>query len=132
MLCLTISGFDSDPDRVTDILGLAPTEVGRLGDLTRSGRPRRFNAWWLDVHEARLTHGSIASNALDDLLRMLKGREQNFSTLRKVIGPKNVHIYGGLYHETGKQCGIWLTVEQMRLLAALGIQWGLDLFSGEP
>ena len=65
--------------------------------------------------------------ALDELLLLLKGQEDNFLVLRETIMPRHVHIYGGLYHGTDEQCGIWLDVEQMRLLTALGIPWGLDV-----
>ena len=128
MLCLSITGFETDPDRVTDILELMPTDVARIGDVGRSGRTRRFNGWWLDVHPARLTDGGMHDNALNELLRLVKGREDKFSTLRETIRPNKIAIYGGLYHGPDEQCGIWLDAEQMSLLASLKIEWGLDLF----
>ena len=75
MLSFGISGFDADPDRVTEILGLAPTDIGRKGEVSRSGRKRTFNGWWLDAHEERLTGGADHHHALNKLLSALQGRE---------------------------------------------------------
>ena len=129
MLCLSITGFETDPDQVTDILELVPTGLARKGDIGKSGRTRDFNGWWHDIHAARLTDGGMHDKALDELLQLLKGQEDKFLALRETIKPRQVVIYGGLYHGRDEQCGVWLNVEQMRLLAALGIEWSLDLFS---
>lgn len=132
MLTLAITGFDDDPDRVSAVLGLTPTAVGRRGEPTRNGRPRAINGWWLGVHEDRLTDGGQHDAALNELLLLLKGKEQQFAKLRATLKPASVSVYGGLYHRAGQQCGVWLEPEQMQVLASCGVGWGLDVFSGEP
>jgi hypothetical protein len=127
MLTLTIARFDADPDAVTDILGLAPTSVARRGDPRRSGRLHDFNIWHLELHAAPLTDGREHADAIVKLIGQLKGREHRFVELAKTIKPASVSIYGG-FHVSDEQQGVWLDPDQMAVLAACGIGWGLDLF----
>jgi hypothetical protein len=127
MLTLTIARFDVDPDAVTDILGLTPTSVARRGEPRPSGRLHDFNIWHLELHAAPLVDGSEHENALAKLIGQLKGREPLFAELAKTVGPGSVSVYGGFY-VSDEQQGIWLKPEQMAVLGACGIGWGLDLF----
>ena len=127
MLTLTIARFDVDPDAVTDILGLAPTSVARRGEPRTSGRLHDFNMWHLELHAAPLVDGREHESAIVKLIGQLKGREHLFAELAKTIEPGSVSIYGGFY-VSDEQQGIWLEPEQMAVLAACGISWGLDLF----
>ena len=131
MFNLVVRDFEADPDRVTEILGIAPTRVSRKGDAGRSGRPRRFNDWSCGV-EADIAGGAAHHTALNCILRQLHGREARFTDLREVIKPKTVTIYGALYKIVDEQCGVWLYPEQMRLLGACGVGWGLDVYIREP
>ena len=128
MLCLSITGFDADPDRVTELLQIAPTEVARKGEVARSGRPHRSNAWWLDVNPAKLTDGGTHSAALRLLIERLRHSAERFERLREALKPESIEIYGGLYVQPGEQCGVWLDPEEMLVLSACGIGWGLDVF----
>ncbi|MBO9518248.1 MAG: DUF4279 domain-containing protein [Porphyrobacter sp.] len=129
MLSLSITGFHPDPDRVTDILGIAPTSVARKGDLRPSGRAFDFNGWWVEVHPAKLTEGQTHSVGLAQIINLLRGRAAAFATLWTELQPRAVTIYGGLYHQGDEQCGIWLDPEDMGILAECGIGWGLDIHS---
>ncbi|HEV2676387.1 MAG TPA: DUF4279 domain-containing protein [Aliidongia sp.] len=128
MLTLAITGFDADPNRVTDILGIEPTSVGRMGEPSQSGRPRNSNGWWKDVEPERLVSASQHADAMVRMLDHLQGRESHFNRLRKEIEPLNMSIYGGLHVEADRQCGVFLDPDQMQLLANCGVGWGLDLF----
>lgn len=130
MLSLCITGFDADPDEVTAILGLAPTSVGRMGERLRSGRVRDFNGWWLELHAARMIDGSEHHSAIEALLGKLEGREARFAMLRQRLRPKEITVYGAIYHR-GEQCGVWLETHQMAALAACGVGWGLDILLDE-
>jgi len=133
MLCLAITGFECDPDRVTDLLKIAPTEVARRGTLSRSGRLRTFNGWWLEAHADRVTNGGQHNTALEQLLSHLREASERFRELREMVKPTSIMVYGGLYHKPDEQCGVWLDPGQMHVLASCGIGWGLDLFTdGEP
>lgn len=127
MLALTIARFDADPDAVTDLLGLAPTSVVRRGEPRPSGRLHDFNMWHLELHEAPLLDGREHANAIDTLIGQLKGREPRFVELARTIKPASITIYGGFY-VSDEQQGVWLEADQMAVLAACGIGWGLDLF----
>lgn len=131
MLTLAITGFDADPDLVTETVGFEPTSIGRKGEQSPSGRPRAFNGWWFEADGQRLLGGKQHDDALALILARLKGREDHFARLRGLIQPKQVTVYGGLYVSPNDQCGVWLEPDQMQLLAACGVGWGLDLFTGD-
>jgi len=128
---LAITGFDAAPNRVTEILGMEPTSTGTKGEPSRSGKPRISNGWWKDVEPGRLVDAPQHANAIARMLDHLRGRESRFARLRKEIEPRNVPIYGGLYIEADKQCGVFLDPDQMQLLADCGVGWGLDLFADD-
>ncbi len=46
---LAVTFDETDPEVVTQHLGLSPTEVVRKGDASRSGRIHAHNVWALDV-----------------------------------------------------------------------------------
>lgn len=127
MLTLTIARFDADPDAVTDILGLTPTSVARRGENRPSGRLHDFNMWHLELHATPLVDGREHANAIAMLICQLKGREHLFEELAETVRPASISIYGGFYVSDVQQ-GVWLDHDQMAILAACGIGWGLDLF----
>jgi hypothetical protein len=67
MLCLAITRFEAAPERVTELLQIIPTSIGRAGEASPSGRLRPFSDWWLEAHEARLIDGSQHHAALNIL-----------------------------------------------------------------
>lgn len=131
MLTLSITGFDCDPQIVTDILDIQPTSVVRAGEVTPAGRAASFSSWWLEAHADRLTGGADHDDAVKVLVRAVRGRAAAFQRLRERVRPKEVTLYGGLYHKGDSQCGIWLDAEDMLCLGECGIAWGLDLFGDE-
>lgn len=131
MLTLAITGFDADPDLVTETVGFEPTSIGRKGEPSPSGKPRTFNGWWFEADGQRLFDGKQHDDALVRILARLEGREGHFARLRMSIQPKQVTVYGGLYVPPHDQCGVWLEPDQMHLLAACGVGWGLNLFTGD-
>ncbi len=128
MITLTIDDFDADPDRVTAILGLKPSRIVRMGDAAGNGRLYKKNGWRLDGPIETLRSGTEHENAVEYLIERIRGREIAFAQLRREVKPKQITIYGGLYHRNDEQCGIWLEPSAMRVLAECGIGWGLDVF----
>jgi hypothetical protein len=129
MLTLAITGFEADPNRVTEILGVKPTTVKHAGIATLpSKRPARFNGWFFDAHPGRLSGGADHDRALDRIIELLKGREQRFAKLREEVQPETVGVYGGLHLRPNEQAGVWLDPAQMLVLANCQVEWGLDLF----
>ena len=72
MLCLAITGFEADPERVTELLQIAPTYVARKGAVSRSGRPHRSNGWWLEATPAKLMDGGSHDTALNLIIERLE------------------------------------------------------------
>ncbi|HEX4183253.1 MAG TPA: DUF4279 domain-containing protein [Caulobacteraceae bacterium] len=129
---MAITGFEADPDEVTELLQLEPTSTARRGTPSRSGRIHQFNGWWLEAHAAAVTSGSQQDAALRILLNHLQGKEACFVALRDRLKPQQVAIYGGFYVSPVEQGGVWLEASQMQALAACGVAWGLDLFVAKP
>jgi diadenosine tetraphosphatase ApaH/serine/threonine PP2A family protein phosphatase len=103
--------------------------VARKGTISlMSGRPHRSNCWWLESSPAKLTDGGSHDTALNLLIERLRDSAERFERLREETKPASVTIYGGLYSTLNEQCGVWLDPEQMRVLSACGIGWGLDIF----
>ncbi|BBE71916.1 DUF4279 domain-containing protein [Oharaeibacter diazotrophicus] len=127
MLALVITGFEADPSRITEILGVEPTYTSRAGEPSRTGRPHRKSQWRLSVDDRMDTYEDH-ERFLDILLSRISGRGARFATMREVVRPESVHIYGGLYVDTEFQNAIGLTVEQMATLVECRIEWGVDIF----
>lgn len=128
MLTLMITGFEADPQRVTTILGIEPTSTARKGELSKSGRPRLFDAWWLDVHPEPLRDGESHVRAVAIMVGFLRGRDAAFKRLRDELNPKPITIYGGFYVKANAQSGLWLDPGEMAVMVACGVGWGVDLF----
>lgn len=126
MLFLSVAGFDADPDLVTAILGIEPTWVARKGDALNDGQPRKTSQWRCAARSDPLEGGADHQDALETLTRLLSGREAAFAELRARIKPQSIEIRGDL-NVDDKQSKIWLDPPSMKLLAACGIAWGLDL-----
>jgi len=129
MLALAITRFDADPAVVSQILDLEPTSIWRRGELSESGRPHIVNAWWLDAHPAKLAQGIEHEHALSEIIERIRGRESRFARLRDEVAPEILTISGEM-HAPGGEWGVWLSPDQMSVLASCGVGWGLDLFTG--
>jgi hypothetical protein len=126
MLFLSIAGFNADPDAVTKILGIEPTWVARKGDALNGGRFRKTNQWRFAVRSTPLASGGDHKDALETLTRLLAKREAAFAELHAHLKPQSVEIWGNLDVDSN-QSKIWLDPISMKLLAACGVVWGLDL-----
>jgi hypothetical protein len=128
MLTLAITRFEADPAKVSEILDLEPTSLVREGEANTSGRPSKFNGWWLEAHPERLDQGLDHERALDTLIDRMRDRQPHFARLREEIRPQILTIYGGFYVLKDSQSGLWLSTDQMFVLASCGVEWGLDFF----
>ena len=59
---------------------------------------------------------------------VLRGREDRFRTVAETYRPDRMTIYGGLHHDPNEPCGVWLDPEDMALISACRLGWGLDLW----
>jgi hypothetical protein len=131
MLSLIVTGFDAEPEVVTEILQIEPTSVRRKGDVGKKGKPSRSSGWHFDVHPGRLTDGQQHEDALAKLMARLRDREVHFTRLHSEVRPSDVGIYGGMYVPANGQCGIWLMPDDMMTLARCGLAWDMHLSAGD-
>jgi hypothetical protein len=144
MLRISITGFDADPDAITTVLGiipsrvrvgidpdaiatalgLIPSRVRRVGD----GGPKPFNGWWFEAHAPQLRSGGDHSRGIAVIKDVLRGREDRFRTVAETYRPDRMTIYGGLHYDSNEQGGVWLDPEDMALISACRLGWGLDLW----
>ena len=144
MLRISITGFNADPDAITTLLGIIPTRV-RVGidpasittvlGITPSrvrrasdGGPKPFNGWWFEAHAPQLRGGADHSRGIAMIKDLLRGREDRFRAVAETYRPDQMTIYGGLYHDPNEPCGVWLDPEDMALISACGLGWGLDIW----
>jgi hypothetical protein len=129
MFTLMITGFDADPQTVTDLIGLEPSSIAIKGQTSKSGREHRSNGWWFEAHQERLGDGAGHAQAISKIVAHLRGREEAFQRLKQEVRPDQVTLYGALYFNPERQCGLWLDASDMEVLAACGVDWGLDLIA---
>jgi hypothetical protein len=128
MLRLMVVGFECDPHRIGEILGLTPTVISRAGEISpNSGGRYRVSAWHI-VIDRELRGGGDHDDALNELLGMVNGRTERFERLRNEVRPEKVTISGGFYLDPALQGGVWLDPPQMKTLSDCGIGWGLDFY----
>lgn len=132
MLSLMIVGFDADPARVTELLGLVPTRMGRAGEPTPAGRISRRSVWLYDVESPEVRSRASHDDALNKLLSVIASRTGRFADVRRELNPDEMMITGGYYFDAAEQGGVWLDPDYMRVLVDAGIGWGIDLYSAKP
>jgi hypothetical protein len=130
MLALAITRFEADPAEVSQILDLEPTSIWRKGEIGENGQPRRVNAWWLDAYPVQLEQGIDHEQALSAIIDRIRGRESHFARLRDEVAPEILTISGEMHSPKG-EWGVWLSPDQMSVLANCGVSWGLDLFRAD-
>ena len=129
MLSLMITGFDDDPSRVTEILGMTPTTARRKDLPTPAGRANSSSFWLYKVDRPELRSGATHHEALNALLALISTRIECFVQLRRELNPTTMSITGGFYFDAHEQEAIWLDANQMKVLADAGIDWGINLYS---
>ena len=127
MFTLMITGFDADPQTVTDLIGLKPNSTAIKGEIGTSGHKHRSNGWWFEAHADRLTDGVDHAKSVSAIVDQLRGREAAFRRLKEEVRPDQITLYGAIYFDPDGQCGLWLDASDMGVLAACGVDWGLDL-----
>ncbi len=77
----SIHSTETDPDRITEALGLQPTKVGRIGEGRGLGKPRSRHYWGVDGPRLGNTEedqtGSAALAELVSIMRPAAGKVQN-------------------------------------------------------
>lgn len=129
---LELSGFNSDPDGITELLSIRPEAIARKGDIKRrdpSGkRPSVLyekNFWHV---RSRLTGARRADEHVADLLDMLQPKKSVFSELSKECDA-HIEVTGEVGHP---HIVIFLETEQIAELSQLNIAMGVSIYSMLP
>ena len=125
---LRVMGAEVDPDEVTAIVGVLPTEVQRRGDPVHHKPDKTYSrgGWWIS------TKGVLESNDarhhLDWILEKVEGKESEFMQL---------HGRGYLVDLCVRWDSRWghggptVSPKQMQALGGLGIDLWFDVYVGE-
>ena len=81
MFTLMITGFDADPQNVTDLIGLKPSSTAIKSEMSASGHIHKANGWWLEAHPDRLKDGVDHAEGISVIVNQLRGREAAFERL---------------------------------------------------
>ena len=124
---LRISGEDLDPDRITELLGCAPTYAARKGDVLTSpasglSRTVKAGMWRLEAtdREPEDLNGQIA-----ELLGRLTA---SLDVWRTLSGRYRIDLFCGFFmRETNE--GLEVSAESLVALGQRGIVLGMDIYS---
>ncbi len=121
---LCVYGDDLDPSHVTRLLGCAPTDAHRKGELNRGGRPYRSGAWIL-------TEEGHAPEDPDALTRRLLMRlPSDEETWGKLGADLRVELRFGVLFE-GWNRGFHLSPEVIAQIAVMAATVSFDLYADD-
>ncbi len=114
----TITGDDLDPDEITKLVGVSPTDSWKKGDVNpRNGRERKFGRWSL---YSRLARSEEFEAHITDVLAQL---DQNSDGFKKVSQAYKGHMQlVGYFHSSYP--GLYFTPETVQGLAKYNL--GVD------
>lgn len=121
---LRFHGSDLDPDEVTRLLGKAPTDTGRKGDLLRPDRPDRIakqGRWRLEAPD------SISGNLEAQITEILAGATKDLSIWQALSVAYRGNIFCGLFLNSQNE-GLSLSPSVLFALAERGLALDLDIY----
>ena len=122
--CFVIGGMDIDPDEVTAAVGLEPTKVWHAPEVTRRHAPDINTVEWQVAlhHQRSYSTDEVVAAVLDTIwpqrdriVAYLVRSGTNASMCCSVLIDEDRPVYE-------------LSAESVRRLAALGCEFGLDIF----
>ncbi|WP_334150487.1 DUF4279 domain-containing protein [Microbacterium sp.] len=119
---LSVLSDTTDPDVITEVLGLTPDQIRRKGEVLHRGRIRTIHAWLVDVNELDNTEADeTGTRALRELLDRCTPAVGRIADLPADC---EARIWWSAYSDSS-QGGFVLPIELTVQLAALGV----DLFT---
>jgi len=118
----SLSAFDEEPEAITEMIGLTPTDTWKKGDVHPTARyERRFSRWTL---RSRLPDSEALEDHVNDVLTQLE------SALARVAGLSKK--YGGMIQLVGYfhtyYPGFGLSHEALAKIASLGACLDCDFY----
>jgi len=115
---LTVVSNETDPARISEILGLLPTSIEGRGSVRRSGRTLDHNVWTLDIgRSANTDKDEAGTGALHSLLSVARPAAGNFPLLPADCDAK---IWWSADSDSS-QGGFVISADLATNIAALGI-----------
>lgn len=116
---------DTEPEAVSELLGLVPTSIRRRGEVSRSGWFREVHAWSLDVdridNDEDDRTGTKPLRELLDLCRPAEGR------IGELPDDCEARIHWSAYSDS-LQGGFILPIALTHRIAALGVDMFTDVY----
>lgn len=130
-LDLTLHGFDIDPDQISKILSLSPTQVWLKGEsIQKTALKRKSNGW---VLSSGLEKSAELYDHINALFSKIKPVLLNFNDL-PLSTEKELSCVIYIYQEKGNAAeehrtpAIHLEREQVEILNQVGAEFDLDLY----
>lgn len=118
---LRILGDELDPEEITELLKVSPTECCKKGDVIAGKYKRRTGCWSLE------SHLPDDIDVEDKVMHLLSQVTNDESTWKLLNSKYQIDLFCGLFLETDNR-GIELSVETIRKLSSLGIKIGFDIY----
>jgi len=121
-VALLLSDFSCEPAQLTEIVGIRPTRVWKIGDVNpKSGVAYRSSGWMLDAP-------SGSGDDLDTRTRWLLDRAAaEIHQLERVTKSWSVKLYCSVY-TSGDRPPLFLSAPTVQRLASVGAAIDVDLF----
>ena len=114
-----IRGHDLDPDEVTQLLGVMPTDVARRGDRTKSGRELPCGSWHFESGDP----GEDAVKHIEAALKPFANRTDELHKLKS----RGFDITVWVSHFMADDGGYELSADLMRLCSKLGTSLSISI-----
>lgn len=122
-----VSDFDCEPNDISELLWLKPTEIQRKGDLIseKSGRKRRQSSW---KYHSSLPRTEPSQDAhLKNILDVIQERKEVITTL-KTMYSVGINCVGFYYNANP---GFHMSSELLKACASLEVDIDFDLYNGD-
>lgn len=109
---------DTEPETISEILALAPSETAQRGAILRAGRVREHHVWSLDVESVDNTEeDQTGTRALRELLRRASGA---FGRVPNLPNDCEARVWWSADSDSS-QGGFVLPVDLAQQISALGV-----------
>ena len=115
---------DFDPDEITRVTGLTPSEIRRIGDKPRPGAAALKNSSW--SIESGLAPSDEFHEHVDDLLGRLR---PGWSALRALGGAHEAHVEAAIYCRQAQGPLLQVSPAHGAAIAELGATLGFDIYA---
>lgn len=118
---LRFFGEDLQPEEVTRLLGVAPTQSQLKGDVSPSGHVRPVGGWWLRVEERE------PGDLEDQIVALFSELTDDPQVWADLNARYRGDVFCGLFMDTTNE-GLELKPETLLMIGQRGLRLGLDIY----